>query len=98
MSLPTDREGLVRITGWPGSEVRVGWVDGETLIPSPPVSAGCHPACGLALSAVHAQLPRRRGSPRRTRARHLIQNRPELGAEIRTGDRAAVTAAPSRAE
>src|SRR5246127_4261778 len=37
----------------------------ELLIPSSPVSAGCHPSCGLALPALHAQLPRRRGSPRR---------------------------------
>src|ERR1700739_3974854 len=54
--------------------------------------------CGLALSALHAQLPRRRGSPCRAWARHLLRNRPELGAEVRTGDRAAVTGAPSSPE
>ncbi|MGC1884597.1 MAG: hypothetical protein WA709_00580, partial [Stellaceae bacterium] len=44
--------GIVRITGWPGREVRVGWADDLALIPSSPVSVGRHPACGLALPAV----------------------------------------------
>ncbi len=43
--------------------------------------------------ALHAQLPRRRGSPCRARARHLLRNCPELGAQVRTGDCAAATAA-----
>ena len=90
--------GIVRITGWPGREVRVGWADDLALIPSSPVSVGRHPACGLALPAVHAQLPRRRGSPRRARARHFLRNRSELGAEVRTGDRTAAMAAPSPPE
>ena len=60
------------------------------LIRSSPPSAGRHPACGLALRALHAQLPRRRGSPRRARARYFLRNRSELSAEVRTGDRAAV--------
>ena len=42
--------------------MRVGWAYDGALIPSSPVSVGRHPACGLALPAVHAQLPRRRGS------------------------------------
>src|SRR6516164_5745674 len=33
-----------------------------------------HPACCLALLALHAQLPRRRGSPCRARSRHLLRN------------------------
>src|SRR5215831_14518020 len=45
-------EGLVRITGRPGREIRVGLPDDGTLIPSSLVSAGCHPACGLALPAL----------------------------------------------
>jgi hypothetical protein len=59
---------------------------------------GDHPACGLALSALHAELSRGRGTPRRARARHLLRNRPVLGAEIRTGDRATATPPPSAAE
>ena len=57
-----------------------------------------HPACGLALPALHVQLPRRRGSPCRARARHFLRNRSQLGAKVRTGDRAAVTGAPFPAE
>src|SRR5260370_2224489 len=56
---------------------------------------GCDPACRLALPALHAQLPRRRGSPRRARARPLLRNRPKLGAEVRTPDRSAAKAGPS---
>ena len=69
-----------------------------TLIPPSPVSTGSHPACRLALPALHAQLPRRRGSPRRAWARYLLRNRPELGAEVRTGDRAAAAAGPPSPE
>ena len=56
----------------------------------PPVSSSMRSG----FTCVHAQLPRRRGSPRRARARHFLRNRSELGAEVRTGDRAAATAAP----
>src|SRR5215472_8586864 len=62
------------------------------------LSAGDHPACGLALLALHAELSRRRGAPRRAGARHLLRNRPVLGAEIRPGDRATATPVPSAAE
>src|SRR3984893_567907 len=75
-----------------------GCRDGRTLIPPPPLSAGCHPACCVAVPALHAQLSRRRGSPRRAWARHLLRNDPELGAEVRTGDRATATTASSSAE
>ena len=63
-----------------------------------PVSAGCHPACRVALLALHAQLPRRRGSPCRAWARHLVRNRPELGAQVRTGDCSSATTAASSPE
>src|SRR6267143_3666449 len=63
-----------------------------------PVSAGCHPACRVALPAVHAQLPRRRGSPCRAWARHLLRNRPKLGAQVRTGDCPSATTAASSPE
>src|SRR3984893_12833170 len=76
----------------------IGWRDGRNLLSPPPLFPGDHPACGLALSALHAELSRRRGTPRRARARYLLRNRPVLGAEIRTGDRATTTPAPSAAE
>src|SRR5215510_733815 len=41
---------------------------------------------------------RSRGTPGGARARHLLRNRPVLGAEIRTGDRATATPMPSAAE
>ena len=52
----------------------------------------------LALPALHAQLSRRGGSPRGARARRILRNRPELGAEVRTGDRATTATASSSAE
>src|SRR3984893_12286515 len=70
----------------------------EILLSPPPLFPGDHPACGLALSALHAELSRRRGTPRRARARYLLRNRPVLGAEIRTDDRATATPSPSAAE
>ena len=69
----------------PAARLRVGWVDGWNLIPPSPLSAGYHPACGLALPALYAQLSRRGGPSRRAWARHLLRNRPQLGAEVRTG-------------
>src|SRR5215467_14173592 len=62
------------------------------------LSAGDHPACSLALLALHAELSRRRRTPRRAGARHLLRNRPVLGAEIRTGDRATASPLPSAAQ
>src|SRR4029077_10438163 len=78
--------------------LRVGWVDGWNLIPSSPLSAGYHPARGLALPALYAQLSRRGGPSRRAWARHLLRNCPQLGAEVRTGDRAPAAASPSSRE
>src|SRR6516162_4493408 len=68
------------------------------MLPPPPLSAGDHPACGLALFALHFELSGRRGTPRRAGARHFLRNRPVLGAEIRTDDRATATPSPSAAE
>jgi putative ABC transport system substrate-binding protein len=47
---------------------------------------------------LRVRVSRRRGSPRGARARHFLRDRSELGAEVRTGDRTAATAAPSPAE
>ena len=47
---------------------------------------------------LHLELPRRRGTPGRAGARHLLRNRPVLGAEIRTADRTPATPGPSAAE
>jgi DDE domain len=38
-------------------------------------------------TAVHAQLPRRGGTPCRARARHLLRDGPNLGAKVRTSAR-----------
>ena len=54
---------------------RVGWRDSRNLLSPPPLSPRDHPACGLAISALHAELSRRRGTPRRTGARHLLRER-----------------------
>src|SRR5262249_49833166 len=59
---------------------------------------GHHPACGLALPALHAELSGCRGTPCRARARHLLRNRPVLDAQIRTDDLATATPVPSAAE
>src|SRR5215475_3909005 len=77
--------------GYPEARPRVGWRDGRNLLSPPPLSRGDHPACGLALSALHAELSRRQGTSRSARARHLLRDRPVLGVEIRTGDRATAT-------
>src|SRR6516165_3959755 len=66
--------------------------------PSPPLSAADHPACGLALFALHLELPGRRGTPRRAGTRHFLRNRPVLGAEIRPDNCATATPSPSAAE
>jgi hypothetical protein len=55
-----------------------------------------HPARGLALLSVHAQLPRRRGPACRTRARDLLRNDQALGAQIRPAFRPRA-AAPANA-
>src|SRR6516164_3813687 len=70
----------------------------ENLVPPPPLSAGDHPTRGLGLLAFHIELSRRRGTPRRAGPRHLLRNRPLLGAKVRTGDRTPATPAPSAAE
>src|SRR6516164_2176131 len=70
----------------------------ENLVPPLPLSAGDHPTRGLGLLAFHIELSRRRGTPRRAWSRHLLRNRPVLGAKVRTGDRTPATPAPSAAE
>src|SRR4029077_18983341 len=55
-----------------------------------------HPARDLALSPLHPELPRCRGTAGRARARDLLRNGAALGAEVRSRDRAtAAPAAPS---
>ena len=56
--------------------------DVDLLCPSS-VPAGRDPACGLALSPLHSQLPRCGRSPGRARSRHLLRDRPSLGSEVR---------------
>src|SRR6516165_6438627 len=52
------------------------------LLSPPPLSPGDHPACGLALSALHSELSRRRGTASRARARHLLRNRSDRKSPI----------------
>ena len=51
--------GFVRLTGWLGSEVAgrlARWLKSHTAATA---SASCHPACCVALPALHAELSRR---------------------------------------
>src|SRR3954449_12696145 len=50
----------------------------------------------MAVSALHAELPRCRGAPCRTRAQPVLQNDPALGAEIGTAPCARSAAAAPR--
>src|SRR5262249_36750511 len=52
----------------------------------PPLCADGHPARDLAVPPLHAELPRRGGSTRRTRAGGFLSNGAALGAEIRASD------------
>src|SRR6202048_4769053 len=87
--------GLVTETG-SGERNRVGCRHGPAQLSPPSVPARDHPARDLALSPVHPELPRCRGTAGRARTRHLHRTGGALGAEIRSRDRAtAAPAAPS---
>src|SRR5215471_4721749 len=77
---------------------RIACRDGSALLPSPSLAARDHPACDLALSPLHTELSRCRGTAGRTRARHLLRNRAALGAEVRSCDCATATPASPAAE
>src|SRR5438874_6889189 len=68
------------------------------LIPPPPLSAGYHPACCVALPAFHLELPRCGGASRRARARCFVRDGAQLGAEIRADYRTKAAVRPSAAE
>jgi hypothetical protein len=53
------------------------------LVRASPISSSDHPACSLALCSVHAQLPRRWGTPRRTGSGRLLRDGQALGVEVR---------------
>ena len=61
-------------------------------------SAGCHPARRVAVPSFHPKLSRCRGAACRAWARHLLRERSQLGAQIRTGDRSGSAAVPSSTE
>jgi hypothetical protein len=65
----------------------VGHRDAAHLLGASPVPSRDHPARSLALSPVHAQLPRCRGTPGRARHRGVPRNRPPLGAHLWPGKR-----------
>src|SRR5437868_15416747 len=70
----------------------------EILIPPPLLSAGYHPARRLAVPAFHPELPRCGGASRRARARCLVRDGAQLGAEIRADYRTKAAVRPSAAE
>src|SRR5215472_6230728 len=72
---------------------RIACRDGSALLPPPSLPARDHPACDLALSPLHPELLRCRGTAGRTRARYLLRNGAPMGAEVRPRDR--TTAAPA---
>ena len=53
----------------------IGCRDGPALLPPPSLPARDHPARDLALSPLHLELPRCRGTAGRTRARHFPTKR-----------------------
>src|SRR5919199_2866688 len=77
---------------------RVDWADAAGLLRPPPVPARGHPARGVAVPALHAQLPGCRGPAGRARARGVLRDGPALGAEVRTGLCQAAPAAPAEAQ
>src|SRR5438876_1484050 len=89
--------GIVTETG-SGERNRVGCRHGPAQLSPPSVPARDHPARDLALSPLHPELPRCRGTAGRARARHLLRNGAALGAEIRSRDRATAAPAASSAE
>ena len=77
---------------------RIGCRDGSALLPPSSLPARANPTRHLAVSPLHPELSRRRGTAGRTRVRYLLRNGAALGAEIRTGDRATATPVSSAAE
>jgi transposase-like protein len=73
---------------------RIGCRHGSDLLPPPPLPARDHPARDLALSPLHPELPRRRGTACRTRALTSPTRRSALDAEIRSRHRATATPLP----
>ena len=63
-----------------------GWEYRPSPTPTP-IPARRHPPRRLALSALHAQLPRRRGTPGRTRPRCFVRDGPAMGPEVRAAIR-----------
>src|ERR1700730_10125155 len=90
--------GIVRKTPAGTEGFGVGCEHGSDLLSPASFSAGRHPARRMAAPSLHPKLSRCRGAACRAWARHLLRNCPELGAEVRTGDRSTTTAAPSSAK
>src|SRR5918998_1690987 len=77
--------------------VVVGALAADLLCP-PPVPARGHPAGRLVVPPLHAELPGRRGSAGRARARGVLRDGPALGAEVRAGHRPAPSARSAEAQ
>ena len=84
------------MAGWPLRVVRCGLR--TNLLSLASVSSSRDPARCLAVPAAHSELPRRRGSPRRTRSGRLVRERAQLGVEIRADDRTTVATVPPSAK
>ena len=81
------RRALSRKPGRKPAAYPIGCRHGPALLPPPSLPARDHPARDLALSPLHPELPRCRGTPGRTRARYLLRNGAAMGAEVRSRDR-----------
>src|SRR5580692_10069738 len=89
---------LSRKPGRKPAAYSIGCRYGPALLPPPSLPARDHPARDLALSPLHPELPRCRGTAGRTRARYLLRNGAAMGAEVRPRDRATAAPASSSAE
>src|SRR6202040_1313817 len=99
MPLPSIRSaGIVRKTAAGSEGFRVGCGYGSDLLSPASLSAGRHPARRVAVPSLHPKLSRCRGAACRAWARHLLRERSQLGAQIRTGDRSESAAVPSSTE
>src|SRR6267154_4172425 len=76
----------------------VGCGHGYNLLSPASLSAGHHPARHLAVPSFHLELSRCRGAACRAWARHLLRERSQLGAQIRTDDRSQSAAVPPATE
>src|ERR1700752_2394909 len=98
LAAETDTIALSRKPGRGPTVYRVGCRHAFVLLPPPSLPARDHPARDLALSPLHPELQRCRGTAGRPRARHFLRNGAALGAEVRSRDRTTAASASPSAE